>query len=174
MTPVANIVNHRESSSAHSVECRSFRSAYVVSRRDVQNWNQTFMTEVRSYASFSRNSISSPARIIGKRKPEDYYLDIVFAKQSVCSFGKHAKFRELTIRRVKVEIGDAFRRERGSSIGAFKDYRIAISIMRKVWLTIVQMLRMMWMQTSWSNGNRIWEHNGRCRSREYQKRWEHS
>ena len=72
-------------------ECRSFQSAYVVSRRDVQNWNQTFMTEVRSYASFSCNSISSPAWIIGKRKPEDCYLDIVFAKQSVCSFWKACK-----------------------------------------------------------------------------------
>jgi len=38
-------------------------------------------------------------------------FDIMFATQSACSFGKHAKFREFTIRRVKVEIGDAFRRD---------------------------------------------------------------
>ena len=44
------------------------------------------------------------------RGNKDRCLGFVFARQNTCSIGKHAKFRELTIRRVKVEIGDVSKR----------------------------------------------------------------
>jgi len=65
------------------------------------NWNQTLTTKVRPYAvNFSRNSISSSAQIVGKRKQRSLSWFRVCGAKRV-QYWK-AKFRKLTIRRVTI------------------------------------------------------------------------
>ena len=68
MSPVTQ---YRESSCifrAFGRECRLFQSACTAPRGSIYETETRLTMEVRLYASFSHNSISSPARIVGKRK----------------------------------------------------------------------------------------------------------